>query len=165
MQSFIVLVLVILVSSELGNARLGHPRAKCFAQWDSYMAELHRQRRDTNMEWQDTVNYHSCSLTDTTTHDALQRRSLNRLVPIEHQGYCGSCTAFALSHTYADTLNLMNEHLNPSGPLSADFLTKCIRPGGIGNGCCGISFQEATAFLQNNGAVTNSCIPYTLRTT
>ncbi len=120
-------------------------------------------RRDTNGDWQSTMGMTSgeCTLPDDVTmNDELGRRGSTLLATPQHQGSCGSCWAFASAHAYSDHLSIAAGQ--QVDPISPDHLVKCIYPGGDGNGCCGGSIVDGVEFFRQVGALTETCLPYTL---
>lgn len=85
--------------------------------------------------------------------------------PIMNQGKCGSCWAFAstlaLASRYAFATN------QKVVPLSAAYMLYCIRNtfselNEMGFGCTGGTLVNAYWFFQTEGAVSSSCVKYTL---
>ena len=71
---------------------------------------------------------------------------------------CGSCWAFAASHTLADLQAITSEMKGEI--LSSEYATRCV-PTDTGNGCCGGYPQNAEVF-QKMGTVPNQCLSYSL---
>ncbi len=135
------------------------------ARWDAYRANKRQRRNTPTMEWQNRRQFPNCTLSDLTTFDALGRRAAGLLATPQSQGRCGSCWAFAATHVYTDHLSLQFRSRVPV--FSQDFLTQCISPyrnrsQAVGNGCCGGNAHAAFGYLQEFGAVSEACRPYTL---
>lgn len=122
-------------------------------------------RRDTGSqgEWQSSATSTQCTLTDVMANDQLGRRGSTLLAIPQHQGYCGSCWAFASIHAYSDHLSIA---AGQRGTLfSAEYLTRCGRENVVnGNGCCGGGFTAGVEYFRRTGALTVTCLPYTLQT-
>ena len=133
------------------------------AKWDDYMNNhLQRQRRSTD-EWQNGPRGSVCTLSNLTTYDALGRRDSGILSAVQDQGRCGSCWAFAATHVYTDYKSIA-AGMTVEG-LSQDYVTKCNENTVNGNGCCGVSPDNAESpftFFEEVGTVSETCRPYTL---
>ncbi len=105
--------------------------------------------------------YPGCPSEPETQYDALGRRQSGYLVPPGNQGSCGSCWAFAASHTFADQININSN--SPATRFSPDHLARCSPFSTEGNGCCGGSIYASALFLHQTGAFSESCFPYTLQ--
>ena len=157
-------VILFLAGCSAGTADSESSRS---ARWDAYRTNK-RARRDTpTMEWQDTADFPTCTLSDITTFDRWGRRQSGVLATPQDQGMCGSCWAFAATHVFTDFLRLRGQ--SSLVPFSQDHLTKCISPfidesQGIGNGCCGGCPYDAFLYFYSFGAVPETCLPYTLST-
>ena len=111
-------------------------------------------------QWISMRNKNDCPVEPVTQYDTLGRRLSGLLLPPDCQGCCGSCWAFATSHTFADQLNIDSNR--SVAVFSPDHLTKCAPGSTDGNGCCGNSLYESSMYLQLTGAYPDSCYPYTL---
>ena len=131
------------------------------AKWDDYMNNhLQKQRRSTN-EWQNSKQGSACTLSNLTTNDALGRRDSGLLSAPQEQGSCGSCWAFAATHTYTDYMSIA-AGMTVEG-LSQDYMTRCNQDTVNGNGCCGVYNAESPfVFFEEVGAVSETCAPYSL---
>ena len=136
------------------------------ARWDAFLHHS-RQKRSANT-WQAGGRSATCTLQNLTADDTLQQRTSGLLSPPQDQGCCGSCWAFAATHTYTDHLSIRAG--SRQDQLSAQYLTACISnnrqptPGTTQsiNGCCGDSFVNALWYFYLVGTVTESCVPYSL---
>jgi len=75
--------------------------------------------------------------------------------PIRNQLHCGSCWAFGASETLTDNLCVLGQ--NPP-VLSPQDLVTCDKSD---NGCQGGNLLNAWAFIDKEGLVSDSCMPYT----
>lgn len=129
--------------------------------WDTHMENV-RQKRSPRSEWQSRDQNEDCMLTNLDTYDALGRRASGILATPQRQGRCGNCWAFAATHTYTDYLSITAG--TRQEVFSQDYMTKCNRNTPNNNGCCGGNINSAFNFLSTNGAVSKTCLPYTLET-
>ena len=129
------------------------------ARWDAFLSQP-RHKRSAN-SWQGGGRSATCTLTGLTTNDRLGRRASGLLSPPQSQGRCGSCWAFAATHTYTDHLSITAGRR--TSQLSPQYVTACARNGVRNeNGCCGGHYLAGFDFFQQYGAVTDTCAPYTL---
>ena len=140
--------------------------AKRSARWDAYLGRIIRlrQRRNTQCSqlWQSEVDPGSvtCKLTDLLEYDALRRRVSNKLYQPQNQGACGSCWAFAATHTFTDHLRLRVSG-NTNLQLAPQYPTACF-VNSLANGCCGAALHAGFEIFKNTGTVTEQCSPYNL---
>lgn len=77
--------------------------------------------------------------------------------PVMNQGSCGSCWAFATTQALSDRFCVASGR-SVNVVLSPQQLTSCDKQN---LACQGGWLQKAWAFMENNGIVTNNCMPYT----
>ena len=147
------LVLLILSGAVVFVAEAG--RAQRSARWDAFLSQTRPKRSASS--WQSRDTDPTCTLTGLTADDTLGRRVSGLLSPPQCQGSCGSCWAFASTHTYTDHLSIRAGRR--TSQLSPQYPAACLRRR---NGCCGEYVSFAFKFLRDMGAVTESCAPYTL---
>ena len=85
------------------------------------------------------------------------------LNPIRNQGNCGSCWAFAASEILSDRYCLKS-NANEKTMLSPQYLVSCVSSDYI-SGCNGAVMYYVFRELENEGTVSNACVPYTSGTT
>lgn len=70
--------------------------------------------------------------------------------PIQHQGRCGSCYAFAMTSAMEGYIKI---HHNKTVKLSEQYIVDCIKPYGYSNieGCSGATDYQVLDFGMNNG--------------
>ena len=134
--------------------------SKRSSRWDAHLNHLY-SKRQTQCNWQSKMDEGECTLQNMTANDALGRRTSGLLATPQSQGSCGSCWAFAATHTYTDARNISD---NLTSLLAAQYPTSCFQDKAHvvnGNGCCGSETLEAgLKFFENRGAVTDGCAPY-----
>ena len=118
-------------------------------------------QKSTTCQWITRKRSPGCPSEPVTQYDALGRRQSGYLVPPEDQGTCGSCWAFAGTHTFADQININSN--NSVTRFSPDHLARCSSYSQEGNGCCGGLISSSALFLRRTGAYPESCFPYTLK--
>lgn len=136
------------------------------AKWDRFVTERILNLRDTGTqgEWLSSVTSTStqCTHTDAMANDHFGRRASGLLATPESQGNCGSCWAFASTHAYSDQLSITAEQQGDR--ISADYLTRCAKNDVTnGNGCCGGSLFAGVEYFREMGALSETCLPYTLK--
>jgi C1A family cysteine protease len=86
----------------------------------------------------------------------------DKIPPVRHQGYCGSCWAFATLGAVESSHSLLNNELVD---LSEQQLVNCVPPASVtrGDNCQGNWPATALDWLQGNGDPTETTMPYTSR--
>jgi C1A family cysteine protease len=86
----------------------------------------------------------------------------DKITPVRHQGYCGSCWAFATISAVESSHALLNNELVD---LSEQQLVNCVPPASVtrGDNCQGNWPATALDWLQGNGDPTETTMPYTSR--
>jgi hypothetical protein len=89
--------------------------------------------------------------------DWRDRDGKNFVSPIQDQGRCGSCVAFAAVGTFETQLNIAAQDTSSPWQLSQQYLFAC------GGGGCGFGWMvpAAAKFVVNKGVPDNACMPYT----
>ena len=88
-----------------------------------------------------------------------RKKSPGCINPIRNQGNCGSCWAFAVSEVLSDRYCLQS-NANEKTVLSPQYLVSCVSSNNI-QGCNGAVMYYVFKELENEGTVTNACVPYT----
>ena len=154
------LVLLILSGAVVFVTEAGHAR------WDAFLSQTRHKRSASS--WQSRDTNPTCTLTGLTADDTLGRRASGLLSPPQSQGLCGNCWAFAATHTFTDFRSV--SHGSRTSQLSSQYLTACATnnrestPGTTRptNGCCGDNPVNGVSYFQDEGAVTDRCVPYEL---
>jgi len=84
-------------------------------------------------------------------------RTANTLRPVEDQGQCGACVAFATTHAWNDAAIINDAPL--SNWLSPQSLVSCCSASGCG-GCTGNDPRSAMGFYKSTGIAWESSFPY-----
>jgi cathepsin L len=79
--------------------------------------------------------------------------------PVENQGSCGSCWAFAASHTLTGSLVSLGKQSTPT-QYSEEQLVDCSKDGGSGDGCQGGYMDIAWDYLKTHEFKTDAQYPY-----
>ena len=131
--------------------------------WNTHLDNNFKQNSYSHKTWDRRRFFTACNRPDVSSNDVLGRRSSGLLSKPQSQGRCGSCWAFAASHTYTDRLSIAAgaEHTQ----ISSHYPTACFRDYNLvsnGNGCCGASTHAGLEFFRHYGAVTEQCVSYGL---
>ena len=171
-MKFVTAFLLCLLAALCAAAGTGR-RSK---QWDAYLksqlSHSRKQQQPDGCNWEVNIPsatpteraslgtrlVDSCTLQGVTDSDELGRRQSGMLAPVEQQGNCGSCWAFAATHTYSDVRSLQANKLSAS--FSPQYLASCYRRGTSYIGCCGGRAVNGLVHFLREGTVTESCAPY-----
>lgn len=83
--------------------------------------------------------------------------------PIKDQGNCGSCYAFAPYASWESCYKIESNSPDLPIDLSEQYMVSCGSQGwghGLIHGCAGASLEGAYYFMDEHGAVPESCFPY-----
>lgn len=85
----------------------------------------------------------------------------NWMTSVKNQGSCGSCYAFGTLGAIETCIKMMNEDPNMNIDLSEQYMVSCGKSwvGGI-DGCRGSPISSTIKFLENYGAIPESCFSY-----
>ena len=135
--------------------------SKRSSRWDAHLSHLRskRQAPQPGCNWQSKMDSGACTLGAVTANDALGRRASGLLAPVQSQGGCGSCWAFASTHAFTDARSIQAGSSTPL--LSAQYPAAC-KQVPSGNGCCGATRKLGFDWFKEVGAVTATCAPYVL---
>ena len=137
--------------------------SKRSSRWDTHLNHLY-SKRQTQCNWQSTMDEGECTLQNVAANDVLGRRASGLLATPQNQGACGSCWAFAATHAYTDARSITAGSLTPL--LAPQYPASCFQDSQYvvnGNGCCGGLLGAGFVFFENEGSVTEDCAPYSLQ--
>jgi hypothetical protein len=80
--------------------------------------------------------------------------------PIKDQGQCGSCYAFGSYAVMEACIKIKSNKPSINIDLSEQYMVSCGRDWNGGYGCDGATKSETYGFIQDYGAIPESCFPY-----
>ncbi len=119
-----------------------------------FAVQAHAAKYATGLKYDDTKPRRSIMMpSDIPIPDTYDLRKVKNLIPIQNQGNCGSCWAFATTAVVNDALG--------GEPLSAQYLVDCDMSS---FGCMGGDFTAFNMEVVPRGAPTAANYPYRART-
>lgn len=156
MEKFVLLVAVLVLVASGVESKRTHTSLKGRSErWDNIYSHTRETRQAAMSSWYQKPE--GCPIENVFQYDSLGRRQSGLLTPPEAQGCCGSCWAFASTHTFADNLNIVAGQRNEA--LSPEYTTRCAN---VINGCCGGGLNTGAEIIFGMGAATRDCLSYTL---